>query len=287
MADETFAAPDDALLRRYLLGDATAEETAGVERHLLTAAEGLERIEAAEADLLDAAARDELPAAERERVLARLASTRAGRARLAFSRDLAHLSDGLSDTQPSLHMPLVRPLPPAPRQRPRAVSPRRAAIAAIAAGLAAVAVAGWLALRTVEKPPATAAAPPSPSAPASATAHPAVAAVVFELSLATARGGATQPTLQLAPGTRSVTLRIQLEEGESYRAYGAMVHDAGGRTVASARGLQPRGTAGGPRIAFEVAAAALPPGRYEVAVEGEKSGGAPEAVGFQEFAVAR
>jgi hypothetical protein len=280
MPDETFEAPDDALLRRYLLGDATAEETAGVERHLLTAAEGLERIEAAEADLLDAAARDELPAAERERVLARLASTRAGRARLAFSHDLAHLSDGLSDTQPSLVMPLVRPLPPPPRQRPRAVSPPRAAVAAVAAGLAAVAVAGWLALRTAEKPPATAAAP------AAATVHPAVAAVVFELSLATERGGATQPTLQLAPGTKSVTLRIQLEEGESYRAYRAMVHDAGGRTVASARGLQPRGTAGGPRIVLEVAAAGLTPGRYEVAVEGERSGAAVEEVGFQEFAVA-
>jgi hypothetical protein len=287
MPDDPSAIPDDALLRRFLLGDATAEERERVERHLVEDAAGLERIEAVEDELLDAGARGELAADER----ARLAATPTGRRRLAFAEDLAHLSDGLSDTQPAFVPPVLTP----PRRRAVA-RPRRAAAfaaaAALAAGLAAIVVGTrpWThAGRPAGTPGASAAAHPAPAAAPSRppstlrpgegglpAPHP-LAIAALELTLATERGGAATPRRRIPPGTEGVELRIQLEKEESYPTYRAKVLDAGGRTVASAAGLSPRPAAGGPEIVLPVPAASLPPGRYEVAVE----------VGFPEFVVVR
>jgi len=273
-APDTFT-PDDALLRRFLLGTSTPDERERVERHLFADPSGLERIEAVEDELLDACVRGELAGPERTRVLERLAATPAGRRRLAFAEDLRRLSDGLSETHPFV-LPALSP----PRRR--AAWPRRAATAGLAAGLAAVVVAGsWTVWRHVQHRP-----PPGAMAVARPTVRP-LAAAVIEIALATERGGGAAPRHRIRPGTAEVELRVQLEYGESYPSYRIDVRDAAGHPVASAAGLTPRPTPGGTEIVLAVAAARLPPGRYEVAVQGERGGAGMEDVGFQELTVVR
>ncbi len=283
------AAPGEEVLKRYLLDDTDGEEREHVERHLVAEPEGLERIEAVERELLDAAARGELSADEHARVVGLLASTPAGRARLAFARDLVEIADGNSETHPGI-VPERSLRPPAPRRTPRVGRPwaRRAGLAA---GVAVAAVAGWLAVHAghlSEAPPRTAW-----QRPAALDRHAAASAAgtaLLELSLATTRGGGALPRLRLAPGIRRVDLRLDLGGGDGglyrgYRTYRALVHGAGGRTVADLRHLFPRPTAGGARLDLDLAAAALTPGRYALALQGEREGGQAEEIGFQEFAV--
>ncbi len=272
-------APDDSLLRRFLLGESPPEERERVERHLFEDPAGLERIEAVEDDLLDACARGELAAPERARVLARLAATPAGRRRLAFAEDLGRLSDGLSDTHPGFVPSL--PAPPRPRTAPRV---RRRAVAALAAGLAALVVAGSYSAWRHAHPAATAGA-----TAAARPATPPLAVAVVELALATERGGdAAPPRRRIPPGTREVELRIQVDDGESYHTYRAEIRDAAGQPVAGTSSLAPRPAPGGAEIVLAVPAVRLPPGRYEVAVQGERGNGEPpEDVGFQDLTVIR
>jgi hypothetical protein len=258
MDENTAETLDDALLRRYLLGEATEDEESRVERHLLTAAAGLENLEMAEDDLIEACARGDLPEAERKRVLAGLAASSAGRARLALARDLAYVADGEPGT-------LVNLRAPAPR---RPWSGWRLQVAALAAALVlAVATGGvWRAM------------------------HPgrsALSPAVFELSMAAERGSARMPELKVPSGSPRVELRLALDEHETYRAYRAVLRDAAGRAVASARGLALQRTPTGPEIVLDLPAADLPPGRYEVAVQGERARGPIEDVAWKEFAVIR
>jgi hypothetical protein len=261
MDENTAETLDGALLRRYLLGEATEDEEARVERHLLTAAAGLEDLEMAEDDLIEACARGDLPEAERKRVLAGLAASSAGRARLALARDLAYVADGEPGT-------LVNLRAPAPRPPRRPWSGWRLQIAALAAALVlAVATGGvWRAMH-----------------PGRSDLSPAV----FELSMAAERGSARMPELEVPSGSRRVELRLALDEHETYRAYRAVLRDAAGRTVASARGLALQRTPTGPEIVLDLPAADLPPGRYEVAVQGERARGPIEDVAWKEFAVIR
>jgi DNA-directed RNA polymerase specialized sigma24 family protein len=102
MDREATEALDDALLRSYLLGEATArEDEERLLRALFSGADGLERLEVAEDDLLDACARGELPEGLQQRALARLQAIPGGRARLAVACGLVTLADGLGATAPS------------------------------------------------------------------------------------------------------------------------------------------------------------------------------------------
>jgi len=293
MPDETDRAPDEALLRRYLLGGASQEEEDAVERHLFEDAGGLERIESAEADLLDACARGELDAAESARVRKLLGRGPAGRERLAFAAELVHAADGLSDTQP-LPGPLSLPAPP---QRPAARRPRRFGLAAGIAATLAVAVCGaWHVhqgatarrMAVNAHPPAAVPSRPGTGVPAHppASVRPALETASFVLSLATQRGGEALRPFRVGPAIRRIELRLALDEGEEgYRTYRATVRGAAHRTVRVAEGLVPRGSASGPEIVLGIPAAELPPGRYDVAVQGERKGGEYENVAFTEFVV--
>jgi hypothetical protein len=266
MDEMTTEAPDDALLRRYLLGEATEDEEARIERHLFADASGLDRLEMAEDDLFEAFARGDLSAADRRRVLAGLSASSTGRARLALARDLAHFADGNTKTLPSLPTPPPRPSRPLWQDW-------RLRSAALAAALVLAVVVPYQ-LHRGRRP-----APPPPAR--------SLAPAVFELSLSAERGLAKMPQLRVPPGSQRVELRLVLEERELYRAYRAVLHDASDRTVASAGGLTARPTAAGPEIVLTVPAADLPPGRYEVAVQGERDQGGVEDLAFKEFAVIR
>src|SRR5215211_3520558 len=82
---------DDEILRRYLLGGLEEEQADDLERRLLEDGELFELAEAVEGDLLAAAARGDLPPAERGHVLRRLAASPEGRTRLALARGLTSL----------------------------------------------------------------------------------------------------------------------------------------------------------------------------------------------------
>jgi len=264
MNEMTSAAPDDALLRRFLLGEATEDEEARVEQHLFADASGLDRLEMAEDDLFEAFARGDLSAAERRRVLAGLAGGSTGRARLALARDLAHFADGNTKTLPM----------PASPTRPRPLwQDWRLRSAALAAALVLAVVVPYQ-LHRGRRPE-----PPSP--------EQSLAPAVFELSLAVERGPARMPRLRVPPRAQRVELRLLLEERGLYRAYRAVLHDASDRTVASADALTARPTPAGSEIVLAVPAADLLPGRYEVAVQGERDQGGVEDVAFKEFAVIR
>jgi hypothetical protein len=91
---------DTDVLRRYLLGEVAGEQEDRIEQRLLADDAFFELAEAVEGDLLDACARGELTSEERQRALKRLASSRAGHARLMLVEGLIAQADGLSDTQP-------------------------------------------------------------------------------------------------------------------------------------------------------------------------------------------
>src|SRR3954469_13133489 len=124
---------DDELLRRYLLGQLTAEEEDAVEGRLLAEDELFEQSEAIEADLLAEYAQGGLASAERERGGQRLASSPQGRERLRLARSLNVLA---AREQAAAVLPFVRRA--APFQRPAL------RWAALAAGLLAAAGRGWV-----------------------------------------------------------------------------------------------------------------------------------------------
>src|SRR5947209_15854422 len=242
MDENKAEAPDDELLRRYLLGSATEDEEERVEQLLFHDSSGLERLEIVESELLEACARGELSADERQRVLAGLAASPAGRARLALARDLAHIADGEPATLVSLPVPVLRP----PR-RPRAS--RRLQVGALPASLVlALAIGLWV----KQHPPA----------------GPALAPALFEISLENQRGSETTQLIQVPPGAGRVELGLVLDPAWTYRSYRTVLRDAAGQMVASADGLVPVRRRAGPEIVLTLPAASLPPGRYGVAVQG-------------------
>jgi len=218
-----------------------------------------------ESELLEACARGELPESERQRVLAVLAGSPAGRARLALARGLARVADGELETVVTSPRP---PAPPAPGWRRAAWSGWGVRAAALAASLA-LALAAWLWM--------------GPHGPAGSALAPAA----FEISLENQRSAEATQQVQVQPGTGLVELGLVLDPAWSYRSYRAALHDAADRIVASADGLVPVRRPAGPEIVLTLPAADLPPGRYEVAVQGRRERGPAEDVAFQEIVVTR
>ena len=253
--------PDDALLRRYLLGGATEDEEARVEQLLLREPSGLERLEIVESELLDAYARGALPEDERRRVLAGLLASAEGRARLALARGLAYVANGEPATLVSLPSRSMRP--------PRRPSTRwRLQVAALAASLVLALGAGlWV---SQHRPAGSALAP-----------------VHVELSLATRRAQTAEESIRVTAAAGRVELGLVLDPGWAYRSYRAELRDAAGETVASADGLSPVRRPAGPEILLTVPAASLPPGRYAVHVEGRPDRGPAEDLAYKELVVTR
>lgn len=188
---------DDELLHRFLLGELAEDEAEDLERRLLQEDALFDLCEAIEGDLLAASVRGDLTPEENERVLARLAASPHGRARLAVARDLVRAAEEVPAEPIPAPLPFLRRIPGAP--------PRPAARwAALAAGLFLVAGGSWVAITRLpeteplggdvniaygsrqpttsiegrEQPPSlpapqeTPAPPPAPSQPATAPAAP-------------------------------------------------------------------------------------------------------------------
>lgn len=268
---------DDDLLRSYLLGKLSEEETDALEGRLLAEDDLFELSEAVEADLLAEHAQGGLDPEERERVQQRLASSPQGRERLALARSLSRVAG---------RDPKVAVLPFARR----AAAPRRPVLrwAALAAGLFAAAGLAWLALerpqdhpKTHERPaPVIAAVPRAQEAPSPVKA-------VFQLALTSLRGAESAEKLRVPAGAGTVELQISVEGMEDLESFGLTVKNRKAETVWNGTGLKPKSLNGVRALVVDLPAERLPAGKYEIQAQGLARGGEPEDLSPLEVEVVR
>jgi hypothetical protein len=200
------ASPESIRARRYLLGEATDDEGAAIEREYFADERGLERIEAAEEDLVEDYLSDRLTSEERSRFERGYLAAPHRRRRVDTMRGLIALAQMSA---------------PAPAARP--ASPYVWASLA-AAALLIVSAGAWWTLRTAPAAPAATDARPSraPSAPAPSStptgpgvtpASPRVFA--WAISPLAVRSAGDSPRLVIPAGIDIV--RLQLEGGAGDR----------------------------------------------------------------------
>jgi hypothetical protein len=311
---------DDELLRRFLLGELAEDEAERLERRLLQEDALFELCEAIEGDLLAASARGDLTPAENERVLTRLAASPGGRARLDVARDLARFTEGT----PTERIPPPLPFPIAAGAPTR----RMVRWVAIAAGLLFAVSGAWVVTHLPEaKPPAgeveiargssdragrveapvkpppptvvpeeTPADRPAPPETAPAPAPlvapepaPSLPAAVFQLAIATQRGGEPAEELPRFPvpkGTRDIEIQLSLGGAEQdYASFNAWVRSFDAVEVWSRQGVELRALDWGTPLVLEIPADQLPTGRYQVEIQGVKAEGEAETIGVQGFEI--
>lgn len=313
---------DEELLHRFLLGELAEDEADLVEQRLLQEDALFELCEAIEGDLLAASARGELTPEENERVLARLASSPSGRARLALAQDLVHAVEEVP-AEPA-------PAPPIPIRRPKKAPLRRAAQwVAIAAGLL-LAVGLYQSVDnppppeppggTVEdsytdagqpKDPVAPPEQPDPQPPPSegtvAERHaadpiperstvpepaPPPMPAVFQLALGTLRGGEPVedlPRLEVPKRTEEIEIQLDLQGAEEEsRTFNARVTDHEAIEVWNQRKLEPQplrkktGEVWATGLILKIPAKKLPEGKYTMWVKPE---GETDPIGSQDFEI--
>src|SRR5262245_26630162 len=92
---------DEALLVKYLLGNLTEKEQAGLEDRAFADPDFLVALEAAEADLIDAYVRGEFSKTERRSFEQRFLLSPERRRKVAFARDLARVTAETKAAQPA------------------------------------------------------------------------------------------------------------------------------------------------------------------------------------------
>jgi hypothetical protein len=291
---------DDQFLRRYLLGELPERETDRLERRLLEDDDLFDLCEALETDLLAACDRDELPSAQRERVLRRLACSPRGRERLALARSLNAAADEGAEAAP-----VTAPVVPIFRRTAAPQQPWTRWAALAAAALLAVVGLCWFSWQQLQQAgtgrrtahgisvPAIRsrpAAPQRPAPPAAETpaardrtrpdrlaqnAEPVVPAPpqrpepikeVLFLSLMTTRGEAGLETLRIPSGTQVVEIQIDVEGLEDRGPFHTVVRDQENDVVSDLGSLEPRRLDWTVGLVFELQTEQLPTGRYKVAV---------------------
>jgi hypothetical protein len=282
---------DDELLRSYLLGELPEEAADRLERRLLAEDELFELSEAVEADLLAACDRGELPPAERERVLRRLASSPGGRERLALARSLNTLAGSPAAT--------TAPVVPF---RHRAPAPSRPAFrwAALAAGLLAAAGLSWYALERPhggESPAWIAQERPAPASPRAVEAprvpgtppapRPEPVKAVLQLALTSLRGAEAPEKLRVPTGTGVVELQIAVEGMEDLKSFHLTMRNRRAETVWKGEGLEPKNLGGARALVVDLPADRLPAGTYEIQARGLAPGREPEDLSPLDIEVVR
>jgi len=296
---------DTELLRSYLLGGLSEEETERLEHGMFEDDNLFDLCEAVEADLLAAYARGELTATDAERVQRRLVSYPGGRKRLALARSLNAMADDFPEVQPS-QAPVV------PFWRRVASSPRveiRWAALAAAALLAVIGIL-WLSVPrlpqagppssqaennanknsiaaprpapvTQEKPVAPMTETPAPKdlrtkpdrlvqrheRTVKTPERPEPLGVAITLSLIQFRGAEdVVEEFRIPSGQKRVKILLtSLEELEDHKSFHVTLRSKDQETVWKG-GLTPKRLEHRPVLVFNVPAESLPSGRYEVTV---------------------
>ena len=284
---------------QYLLGELPEEQQVAVEDRAFADPSYLVEIQAAEADLIDAYVRGELTAAERRDFERMFLAPPLRRSKVAFARNLARLSDEHAKSAPKIERVFgLRTL----------LDSIRAwnAAAQFAAGLAAlVCMAGisWLAVRDRAMRFQVASLQERTGALAqqadalrrqldeerSRTAKPSVPAAVATLVLlpGVSRGETRSVPFAVDAGATLARIEIQLEARDEYPRYRAELRTAGGEDVLSMNNLTARKSENGFTVTLDVAASALPSGKYELALKGLAPNEPARDIGFYYFIVQR
>jgi hypothetical protein len=193
--------------RRYLLGEANDEERMRVERQYFADAGALERMEAAEEELIEDYVADRLSSEERSRFERAFLSVPHRRARVATIRAL------MIAAPPDARVPAGHPSAPA-----RARFGLRARLALAAAAVVLIAGTWWVldvsrARRGADRPQMTASSAPAAKAP-QARSSPRVFAV--SLSPGATRSAGDAAAIAVPDGTDSVELRLEAEPGDAH-----------------------------------------------------------------------
>jgi len=270
----------DERLRRYVLGTLTEPECDAIEREYFVEADALDRVSAAEDELIDDYLSSGLSTPEREQFERHYLSTPCHRRRVAVAR-------------------AIRTAASARSLEKRASISRWLAAAAVAASLAAVAGGTWmLRSRFLAAPPAggsppaqttAAKTPPSTagqsdsgkpagsdrSAPSASTRRIPVV-VATSISPVLVRSADKASTLTIAPGTDVVRLVLQQgERGERPLGQGqAIVRTVGGREVWRGPAASSAGSPARELARVEIPAALLRPNDYIIELLGTDARGA-------------
>lgn len=215
--------PSDAVLTRYLLGEADLEDEERFDELSVSDAAFAERLRAIEHDLADAYARGELSPSDRERWEARYLGSQHGRDDLALAQALVARERGGSKDPPYDSKSAGPPhgsKSAGPSHDSKYVGRvlRPGGLSAwwplAAAAVLVLAIAGGYRVLHRAEAPATVArqapvATPAPAAP------PAARRVVALTLVPSFRGPGEPPTLTISPGTTDATLTLTLEPDDA------------------------------------------------------------------------
>ncbi len=308
----------DERMIRYLLGESSEEELAQMEAQFFADDECFGRLLAAEDDLIDDYVRDDLPPSQREQFERHFLTSTQRRERVEFARALMKTVSAAPPGRP------VQTRPEPISGRPPFLGRPAIQWAMAALALVAIAVSAWLLVQTMQLRTQLARlqqqqqewqqreqviqqeiaqareqssqfaerleheraerarleqelAQPTPSRPA---------IVSFVLS-ALARDPGEAKKLMIPPNISLVQFQIDLESGESYQSYRALVRTMTEREVWSHGGLQARLATWGQSVMLRVPARVLLPGEYELVLRGVTPQGAFEDVGYYYFSVVK
>ena len=301
---------DELLLVKYLLGNLSEEEQVRVEDHAFEDRDYLNAIQAAEADLIDAYARDNLPQEQRRAFERRFLVSPQRRAKVEFARALARVTDEAKAGElPASRrisgwkvlLDLIRGWNPALQ---------------FATGMAAlICVAGvwWLIAQNAsthsrivaaeaerhqfdvqqqqlrrqlseERARAESLAAQVQRTPSPApSAAPSLAMLV--LSAGISRAGTRVEELILSPTVQVAHIDVPLEARDDYPRYRIELRTGGGEEILIRSNLVRRRAGAGYTVSFDVPASALDPGQFELAIKGIAAGGSAEEIGYHYFNV--
>jgi anti-sigma factor RsiW len=299
--------PEDPLLARYLRGELSEEQEVELEKGIFRDEDLFERLLAVEADLLDAYARGEMPAPEREQFERRLLSTPRRREKAEFARVFADLTEEARVRRnAAARSSLERP---GSRLR-RALGISLAIAAALLVGVAWL----WIDLTQVredkarlerqrealqrevtglkqqavqlqaraQETPSVAKTPGSETSVGAQTEtsiQSAVPRTVSFLLTAGLRDTGEANTFSVPSGAETVVLKIVLEAGD-YSSYSALIQTTSGANVWRRDRLRsPRGR-NGKVLVLELPARLLPAGEYVLELRGQAAGKSEEIAGF-------
>lgn len=313
---DTFEGDDD-LLRRYLLGELSEEETERLEPRLLEDDRLLEQMEAVEGDILAEYAQGELTREQEREVRRRLIATEDGKARLAMVRSLHRVANETAAARTPMGevVPLSRPQ----SKRSFPYTPVTALAAALL--LAVVGLSVWSQLpgrfgnppieapanhigEAIVRTPTPDPGPPEGATPGQQTVEPVTETpgvvepappakarpepVVVEVPLGSVeRGSEEQETLQrvVPENAEEVVLRVPLRE-EAFTTYKAVLTlpDDSKKIF---EGLALDSLPSGQGIQFPLPAASVSEGLYTIEVVGYTASGDDELVGEQKLEIRR
>ena len=275
------ATPELARARRYLLGAVDEDERALIERDYFTDDDALDRVTAAEDDLIEDYLAGRLTPHDRWRFEHAYLAAPGHRARVDTVRRLIARAAVTETPQ------RVRSEGRLPAWRPAVVNPVKAAVSlrwlAAAASIVLVASAVWLWTSMNRTAPPQVAAQPAPSSTPAVgqPAAPATATRVFALivSPVSVRGAGADRTVVIPEGTQRVTIRLGLDADTMPLATAhASVRVVGGEEVwegmlVALGGEESIGS-------IDVAASQLPAEDYVIAVQGTTHDGRQQSARY-------